>query len=210
MNAYAEASKLLGHAFVSPDTVMRLTDFPAYTMEQRRHLVNTLPKREILIKLDRLSCMLVPSPSVILTLRMLRGSSLARHFYQSKNPWYLEHVEDFQDIESLTPATWYAMKRSKVLEARMQSWASQCRTIAPMGLVPAPAVLVLYSVFLYLEVHGKANLFREIELRTASLSSNGMNVSIGPFIKDGMPVKRSALAERRNDLNIATHYPLGG
>jgi hypothetical protein len=196
----------LGHAYFSPLLVMQKTNLPAYSQKQLDELKRTFPSPGELAQIDLLECLLVPMPAVEVSIHKLR-QTFPECFYRSSNPWYLEMAETFAYDEVSPVATWMAIRRCRVTEAKSQSYSAQTKAIRGFGLEPAPAVAVLYAVFLYFCIRG-IKLFNATELRTASRTSKDECVTVGPFGKDGFPIKRSGDRERTPSLNIAVMYPL--
>lgn len=200
------AHNSLGHAYLSPLLVMQKSNLPVYSQRQLDALKRTFPGPETIAQIDLFECLLVPTPAVEVSIRSLRDS-FPECFYRSNNPWYLEMKEVFAYDELLPAATWMAVRRCRVPEARSQSFSGQLKAIHDQGLVPAPAVALLYAVFLYFRIRG-IKLFNETELRTFSRAAQNECVTVGPFGKDGFPIKRAGEKERTPSLNIASMYPL--
>jgi hypothetical protein len=206
LESIAVAGRELGHAFLSPDMVMRNTTF-RYSMAQLKCLEKSAPSVDVLKQVLLADCILFPSPPMALCLQTLRVEPFLGCFYQSAKPWYMSSDEGFAQDEFLPVASWMTLRITKLEGAKSQIWPSQVKSAESIGLVPHTAVGAAYGIMLYSIIRG-TRLFRNYEVRTSSFASTGEMVTLGTYLDIGLPIKRADAKFRAPTLNIALQYPL--
>jgi len=181
--SYETARAILGKDFIAPEEIA-VTRGLTYTDEQLARFGDTLPNEEALEWCFDNAMMLVAGPPRAMSLLDIRAAK-ADYFYRKEGGWYAEDSEKFARDDKVEPV-WIALRKEVVAGSLSKSWSEQ------EALVPAPMVVpngaeTVWGLTTYKVVRG-TYLLQSRYVRTSSIHSDGLRVSVGRFVSDGLDV----------------------
>lgn len=171
----------LGDDFISPEEVAAARGV-SYTQEQLQQLADTLPTEEQLQWCKENDYALVAGPPNEMSLLDVR-SAKSSLFYSEMGGWYANQPFAANDK---VYCRWLAIRKTEVPDSLNKKWDAQQKLLFEHEEVPNAAEMSWF-ITTYYEVRG-VWLFKDVYVRTSSVSSDGDRVDIGNFNEDGLRV----------------------
>lgn len=176
--SYEPARNILGDDFIGPEEVAEAS----YTAEQLKQLADTLPSAEVLRWCKDNGYAVVagsPTEMSLLDIRSVKSSL----FCSKTEGWYAN--QPFAANEKVV-CRWLAIRKTEVPNSLNKKWDAQQKLLSDVDQVPNAAEMSWF-ITTYYEVRG-VYLFKDIYVRTSSVTSDGGRVYVGSFGGDGLYV----------------------
>ena len=179
---YNLARTILGKDFISPEEVAKSRKGVVYTDDQLSQFSDTVPSQEVLEWSRDNGYMLVAGPNRPMSLLEVR-SLKKDHFYSKEGGWYAE--QSFAQSDK-AETRWIMLRKEPVSESTSKNWNEQQALLSVDEVTPNVAE-VAWCVTTYKAVRN-AYLLPSVYVRTSSLDSDGVRVSVGLFDARGLGV----------------------
>ena len=198
---FALARSILGNDFIAPEEIAKARPGIVYAAEDIDEIEKKLPPREELEWL-RDGFMLLPKPPKSKPRSLLEVRELKPdYFYSSTGGWYANDKERFAR-EERTGNGWLKLLKGPVPNSTKKNWNEQQPLISGLEYVPDSAQ-VAWGVTTYHAVRG-VYLLPNVYVRTSSLDSGGVRVSVGNFDARGLSVDNDWDDVRNDRLGLAS------
>jgi hypothetical protein len=179
---YKLARTILGKDFVSTEDIMKSRKGVVYTDDQLSQFGDTVPSQEVLQWCYDNGYMLIAGPNRPMSLLEVRD--LKRdYFYSKESGWHAEHKFTLNDK---VDTRWIMFRKEPVPGSTSKNWSEQQALLSETE-VTLNAAEVAWCVTTYKAVRG-IYLLDDLYVRTSSLGSDGVRVSVGGFDAEGLSV----------------------
>lgn len=179
---YGLAQSILGADFITPEEVTKARPSIVYTVEQITALAESLPSEDVLKWCKDNGYAVMPAPPTAMSTLDVREIQ-STHFYSKAGGWYADQKFAREDKTSFG---WLLIKKTPVSNSTSKNWSEQNKLLSALEKVPNAAEMSWF-ITTYFEVRG-IRLFEGVYVRTSSLDSGGLRVSVGRFDSDGLVV----------------------
>ena len=200
-SGYDRARLILGRDLITAEEISQAMGGGVYySDEQLKMFADTLPGETDLIGLRDNGFMLVAGPPSPMSLLDIRAAK-SEYFCAKSGGWYGEDVEKFsRDDKALT--IWLGLRKVPAHDSTGRNWDEQNSLLAKVERVPNSAE-VAWGVTTYKAVRN-VYLFKNIYIRTSSVSSDDGRVIIGDFGQGGLYVYYDWDSFRVSSLGLAS------
>lgn len=181
---YTVAREILGNDFVSPEETAAARKGVVYNPKQLFELGNTVPPREVLKWCRDNGFMVVAGPACPMSLLDIRELERS-HFYSKEGGRYANDSEIFARNDKAT-CRWLVLRKEPVPGSMNKTCSEQGRMLSSREVVPNAAEQV-WGMTTYKAVRD-VFLLPSIYVRTSSVDSFGVRVSVGCFRETGLGV----------------------
>jgi len=200
MPSYGIASMILGVDFISPEVIVETRMGIVYTKEQLVQFGKTLPSHEVIEWCRDNNYILVAGPAKPVSLLEIRELE-SKYFYSKSGSWYANEKEKFSRNDKVD-ARWIMLCKKPVANSTSKTWDEQQSTLSKIESVPNVAEVV-WAITTYKAVRD-VYLLPNIYVRTSSLGSDGIHVSVGHFGANGLNVDRHWDNDRNGSIGLAS------
>lgn len=196
------ARTILGNDYISPQKITEARGI-SYSAEQLQWLASTLPNEKQLCWMKKNNYALVVGPPTEMNLLDVRSVKPSL-FYSDTEDWYAKN-QPFA-VNEKVGCRWLGIRKAKVLRSLNKNWDAQLELLSKDREVPS-TVQMSWFITTYYEVCG-IHLFKDVYVRTSSVTSRGSRVNVGGFDEFGLDIERSWGNEFNKGLGLAVSLKL--
>jgi hypothetical protein len=197
---YTTAKSILGGDFITPGEIATKRPDLACTDEQIAELADSIPSIEDLQWCKANGFAVVagsPRPMSLLDIR----SSKPNHFYSKTEGWYANADQKFSRDDKVSLG-WLMIRKKPVPKSTNKTWDEQNQLLSNTEQVPNDAEMSWF-ITIFFEVRG-VRLFKDVYVRTSSVSADGDRVYVGIFGDAGLSVSTDWDSARDDRLGVAS------